>query len=217
MLDELSYDIVNDIYEVNGEVVDKEVYDNKISEYSLVNAASDYLTYDGMKKYLLDSIESENRSETDEQITTEQTVAATDIIKDISSTESTVTYNTKRVSSPKTGNSEPVFCELIIIGFISASTIMLLRKKYKSKYAKRFYFVFYKFIKLILPDCVRSTILLSITMIAVASVVNILFSIPFSPTGGKSRTAIGTFYQPRISVKLPAVLRARIDLRTLPQ
>lgn len=35
VIDELSHDIVNDIYEVNGETVDKETYDNKISEYSL--------------------------------------------------------------------------------------------------------------------------------------------------------------------------------------
>ena len=37
VIDELSHDIVNDIYEVNGEPVDKETYDNKISEYSFTH------------------------------------------------------------------------------------------------------------------------------------------------------------------------------------
>ena len=82
VIDELSHDIVNDIYEVNGETVDKETYDNKISEYSFthVNTAdlfdsseykysftditSNYMTYDEMKQYLIDSMEAANTDDT---------------------------------------------------------------------------------------------------------------------------------------------------------
>ena len=134
ILDELSHDVINDIYEVNGEAVDKKTYNNKIAEYSLVDITSDYLTYDEMKKYLLDSMENENSNETETQVTTEnentqrtETQVATE-----RTTNDTTTSNIKRTSSPKTGNSRPVFCELIVAGFISSNIIILLRKKYKN-------------------------------------------------------------------------------------
>lgn len=139
-------------YLINDEDVGKEEYERQMakleSEYPL---SSDFQmngklnqTYDEIREYLLDSMENENNSENDEQITskpteTEQTTEAVETAKEILSTESTdnaeakvtTTINTKRLPSPKTGDSEPIFCELIIIGFTSASIIALMRKKYK--------------------------------------------------------------------------------------
>ena len=133
VIDELSHDIVNDIYEVNGETVDKETYDNKISEYSFthVNTAdlfdsseykysftditSNYMTYDEMKQYLIDSMEAANTddttptesvSESENLTTTSANIDNTTISNTTLSTETTVktsatTTNTKS-GSPKT-------------------------------------------------------------------------------------------------------------------
>ena len=149
VLDELSHDVINDIYEVNGETVDKETYNNKIAEYSLVDVTSDYLTYDEMKKYLFDSMENESAKETETQVTTENENTKetetqvtmeneniqrteTQVTTERATNDTTSASNIKHTSSPKTGDSEPVFCELIVVGFILGSIIMLLRKKYKN-------------------------------------------------------------------------------------
>lgn len=180
VLDEFTHDVVNDIYEVNGKVADKETYDKKIAEYTLTDVASDYLTYDEMRKYLLDSIDKENNSSTEAITTPVQTTATTqtsitkttEITETKSSTavitsnntsnnivvstsssntsstisnslnstttkittlSTTVSITTKSISSPKTGISEPVFCEFIIIGLtISVLIIFLVKKNNKS-------------------------------------------------------------------------------------
>lgn len=125
-------------YLINDENVGKEEYERKMaeleSEYQLssefqINGTLNQ-TYDEIKQYLLDSMESENNSKTDEPTTIEPAETA-----NISSTEE-ISNNKKHTSSPKTGDSKPVFSELVVIGFVSASTIVLLRKRYKIKYAK---------------------------------------------------------------------------------
>ncbi len=75
------------------------------------------------------------------KVTTEQTTEVAKIIQEIASAETidnadkknTTTINAKHSPSPKTGDSKPFFCELIIIGFISISIIALLRKRYNNK------------------------------------------------------------------------------------
>lgn len=133
-------------YLINDEDVGKEEYERKMTELeSKYPLSTDFQmngklnqTYDEIREYLLNSMKNENNGESDEQITTEQTTEAAEIAQEISSTESidnaeakiTTTINAKRFPSPKTGDSKPVFCELIVAGFISAGTIILLRKKY---------------------------------------------------------------------------------------
>lgn len=134
-------------YLINDEDVGREEYERKMteleSEYPLssefqVNGKLSQ-SYAEIRQYLLDSMEAESNNETDEPITTETTetsnILSTEEIND-REVSTTVNYNVKRASSPKTGDSEPIFCELIVIGFITASTFILLSKKYKSNCGK---------------------------------------------------------------------------------
>lgn len=129
-------------YLINDEDVGKEEYERKMaeleSEYPLssefqINGKLNQ-TYAEIRQYLLDSMETDSNVEIDEPITTSASnILSDEEINDNKEVSTTVNYNTqKRSSSPKTGNSEPIFCELVVIGFIVTSTIMLIRKKYNS-------------------------------------------------------------------------------------
>lgn len=129
-------------YLINDEDVGKEEYERKMaeleSEYPLssefqINGKLNQ-TYAEIRQYLLDSMETDSNVEIDEPITTAASnILSDEEINDNKEVSTTVNYNTqKRSSSPKTGNSEPIFCELVVIGFITTSTIMLIRKKYNS-------------------------------------------------------------------------------------
>ena len=61
----------------------------------------------------------------------------------------------------------------------------------------------------------RSAVLLTVAMIAVASVFNVFFPSPFSSAGYELSSAVGAFYQARVAVQFPTILRTWIDLRTL--
>ncbi len=127
-------------YLINDEDVGKEEYERKMAEleenYSL---SSDFQvngklsqTYDDMKKYLLDSIESENGS-ANKPVTTGSTEAtdSSTTSTTAAATKTSSNTTTKREGSPKTGNTEPVLCELVVIGFIAVGTFKLLRKNTK--------------------------------------------------------------------------------------
>lgn len=137
-------------YLINDEDVGLEEYELRMTELE-----SDYplssefqvngklsQTYTEVKQYLLDSMEAESNNDTDEPITTEETKIS-NILNTEESNDKEVSINAnhdvKRTSSPKTGDSKPVFCELIVIGFISLGTIILLRKKHKSRYENNFF------------------------------------------------------------------------------
>lgn len=126
-------------YLINDEDVGQEEYERKMSEleadYPLSNdfQVNGKLpqTYDEIRQYLQGLIESENTQET-ENIQEIETQAATE--KTTNAT--TAAAGSQRVPSPKTGDTEPIFCELILVGFIAVGTAMLLRKKYKSNSEK---------------------------------------------------------------------------------
>ena len=158
VIDELSHDIVNDIYEVNGEPVDKETYDNKISEYSFTHVnkrdlfdsseykysftdiTSNYMTYDEMKQYLIDSMEvantddttpTESVSKSENLTTTSANIDNTTISNTTLSTETTVktsatTTNTKS-GSPKTGDNG--ITAAFLTGIAAIGTALIMRNK----------------------------------------------------------------------------------------
>lgn len=127
VLDELSHDIVNDIYKVNGYTVDKETYNNKIAEYSFTHVnekdtlesldyeysftdiSSDYLTYDEMKQYLLDALENTNTDNTvpTESVTETENLTTTSVNIDNTTTETSTSYTstTIDITSNTTANT----------------------------------------------------------------------------------------------------------------
>lgn len=155
VLDELSHDIVNDIFEVNGETVDKETYYKKISEYSFTHVdtrnlfdsseyeysftdiALNYMTYDEMKQYLIDSMESSNTEDTTptEGVSESENSTSTSIIIDKIKTETTTlsTETTTKISntkpgSPKTGDHGIASVSFAGIAAILTAIIISKRK-----------------------------------------------------------------------------------------
>lgn len=141
VLDELSYDSVNDEYKVNGEVVSKEIYDNKISEYSfshVTNSAlsdgsttdisSEYLTYDEMKQYLLDSAEGADSMEIEEDNDEEQNADSSEMSsKTDAAVAEAVSKAGKNAKSPDTSDNGIAFA------FIGAAISAVVAAAFKKR------------------------------------------------------------------------------------
>lgn len=99
VLDELTHDVVNSVYEVNGKTVNKDIYDKKIAEYTLTKPDSaEIMTYDKMKNYLLTS---------PEEIPTaaQTTSASSQTASDSTTTQTTATTSTAAVTTSSTSSS----------------------------------------------------------------------------------------------------------------
>lgn len=101
VIDELTHDVINNVYEVNGKTVTKDAYDKKIAEYTLTKPESDeILTYDKMKEHLLNLKEDNNT--TDVQATSE----TSQISSDPTATQTTTTsISTTDISSTTNSNT----------------------------------------------------------------------------------------------------------------
>ncbi len=133
-------------YLINDENVGQEEYERQMAELTAdYPRTSDYQvngkleqTYEELRQYLIDSIASENESANKPVTTVSEEASDTSTTKTTATKTTTAvvteasnsTTKTKREGSPKTGNSEPILCELMVIGFGATITTVLIRKKY---------------------------------------------------------------------------------------